>query len=64
MIKENKFDATSVDACEISKPAKTITPIVFARFFCALLIFCEREFPAKYKTQEPWEIIVECTLYI
>ena len=38
------------------------TPVMFARFVCAL-IFCAREFPVKSETRESGEIIVECTLY-
>ena len=42
---------------------KYCTPVMFARFVCALLSFCACEFPAKFDTQEPGEIIVECTSY-
>ena len=39
-------------------------PVMSARFVCALLIFCTREFPAKSETREPKKIIVEYTLYV
>ena len=36
---------------------------MFARFVCALLSFCARDFPAKSETQETRKIVVECTSY-
>ena len=39
------------------------TPVMFAHFVCALLSFCAHGFPAKYDTQEPGKIIIDCTLY-
>ena len=44
-------------------PQKYCTLVLFALFFCALLIFCARKFHAKSETQEPGKIIVECTVY-
>ena len=44
-------------------PQKYCTLVMFARFVCALLIFCARKFHAKSETREPGEIIVECTVY-
>ena len=41
-----------------------VTPVMFAQFFCDLLSFRVRDFPAKSETREPEEIIVECTSYI
>ena len=42
---------------------KYCTPVMFARFVCALFSFRARNFPAKSETQEPGKIIVECTSY-
>ena len=37
---------------------------MFARFVCALLSFCAREFPEKSEIREPGKIIVECNSYV
>ena len=37
--------------------------VMFAHFVYALLSFSAREFPAQSKTQEPGEVIEECTSY-
>ena len=37
--------------------------VMFDHFVYSLLSFCARKPPAKYKTREHTEIMVECTLY-
>ena len=54
-----KLTPLPVDTCELY-----CTPVMFARFVCDLLSFRARKFPEKSETQEPREIIMECTLYI
>ena len=36
---------------------KYCTPVMFARFVCALLSFCAREFPVKSETREPGKLL-------
>ena len=38
-------------------------PVIFTCLVCDLLNFHAREFPSKSETQDPGEIIVECTSY-
>ena len=42
---------------------KYCTPVVFARFVCALLDFCAHNFPAKPE-KKLWTFIVDQRLYI
>ena len=65
LIKENKVDTTSIDACERPKPANyAVRLFMFARLVYAMLSFCARKFPEKSEIREPREIMVECTSYL
>ena len=48
----------------VDPPELFCTPIMFARFVCALLSFRARKFSAKYETREHGKIIVECASYV
>ena len=64
LIKENKVDTTSIDACERPKPANyAVRLVMFARLVYAMLSFCARKFPEKFETRVPGEIIMERTSY-
>ena len=62
-IKWNKNDNTKLTPLPDDPRELCYMHILLACFVCALLIVCAHEFPAKFESQNPGEIIVYCTLY-
>ena len=63
-IENNKNDNTNLTPLPVDPSKLYCKQVMFTHFLYVLFSFPARKFPAKYETQEPREIILECTTYI